>query len=63
MIRKLDLDSVSPPEAKASFKEYSAWVIESDYLWKLEKIPLDYDLQVDVSPFVVGTGDDVDIKQ
>jgi hypothetical protein len=65
MIRQLDLDSVRPVAARSSFKEYQAWVIESDYRWKdLASIPLDYDLQVDVSPFVVGVaGDQVDIMQ
>ncbi|KAK4167523.1 hypothetical protein QBC43DRAFT_367572 [Cladorrhinum sp. PSN259] len=60
VVRKLDLDSVSPAEAKSSFKEYQAWVVESDYLWKLDNIPIDYDLEVDVSPFVVGVADGQD---
>ncbi|KAK3395148.1 hypothetical protein B0H63DRAFT_427207 [Podospora didyma] len=65
IVRKLDLNSVSPAEAKSSFKEYQAWVVESDYLWKLDNIPVDYDLEVDVSPFVVGVanGQDADVVQ
>lgn len=57
VVRKLDLDSISPETAKSRFKEYQAWVIESDYRWKLDCIPADYDLEVDVSPFVVGVAD------
>lgn len=64
VIRRLDLDSVQPQSAKSSFKEYQAWVIESDYLWDLDQIPDDFDLQVDVSPFIVGaTGGGVDVKK
>ncbi|KAK3944842.1 hypothetical protein QBC46DRAFT_350202 [Diplogelasinospora grovesii] len=65
VVRKLDLDSVSPAAAKPNFKEYQAWVIESDYRWQLDSIPADYDLEVDVSPFVVGVADgqDADIVQ
>ncbi|KAK4136040.1 hypothetical protein BT67DRAFT_440173 [Trichocladium antarcticum] len=65
VVRKLDLDSVSPESAKAQFNEYQAWVLESDYLWKLEDIPASYDLEVDVSPFVVGVaeGQDADLVQ
>jgi hypothetical protein len=57
IVRKLDLESVDPPEAKQYMKEYEAWVLESDYLWDLDDIPPDYDLQVDVSPFIVGQSD------
>lgn len=64
VLRKLDLESVEPAAAKTYFNEYQAWVIESDYLWTLDDIPLDYDLQVDVSPFVIGvTGSQDDIQQ
>ncbi|GAW24015.1 hypothetical protein ANO14919_135940 [Xylariales sp. No.14919] len=64
IIRKLDKGSIEPAEASSKFNEYQAWVIESDYLWKLDDIPADYDLEVDVSPFVVGmAGETVDIPQ
>jgi len=64
IVRKLDLETVDPPEAKQYMKEYEAWVLESDYLWDLDDIPLDYDLQVDVSPFIVGqSGDGTDINE
>ncbi|KAM0266930.1 hypothetical protein ACHAPA_006499 [Fusarium lateritium] len=65
VIRKLDMDSISPVGAKPFFKEYEAWVIESDYRWSLHCIPQDYDLQLDVSPFVLGvkSGDDTNIEQ
>ncbi|KAK6347972.1 hypothetical protein TWF718_005792 [Orbilia javanica] len=52
VIRKIVLDSIKPIQATGKFAEYEAWVIESDYLWKLDDIPLSYDIQVDVSPFV-----------
>ncbi|KAH6844550.1 hypothetical protein B0I37DRAFT_446574 [Chaetomium sp. MPI-CAGE-AT-0009] len=60
MVRKLDLDSIDPPEAKPSFKEYQSWVIESDFLWKLDCVPPDYDLEVDMAPFVMGATDGTD---
>lgn len=64
VIRKLDMSSIRPASAASNFKEYEAWVIESDYLWLLDKIPLDSDLQVDMAPFVVGlAGEEVDIDQ
>lgn len=65
VVRKLDLDSIDQA-ARSKFKEYQAWVIESDYRWTLDDIPLNYDLEVDVSPFVVGVagqGDDNTIVQ
>jgi hypothetical protein len=64
VIRKIDPNTIHPEYAKDEFKEYEAWVIESDHLWSLDNIPLDYDLQLDVSPFVLATPDEkVDIKQ
>lgn len=64
VIRMLDMNSIRPTSAASSFKEYEAWVIESDHLWLLDEIPLDFDLQVDVSPFVVGlAGEEVNIDQ
>lgn len=65
VVRKLDLDSIDQA-ARSNFKDFQAWVIESDYRWTLDDIPLDYDLEVDVSPFVVGVagqGDDETIVQ
>lgn len=56
VVRKLDLNSIESDDVREQFKEYSAWVIESDFLWALDDIPLDFDLQTDVSPFVVGAG-------
>ncbi|PHH92174.1 hypothetical protein CDD83_8560 [Cordyceps sp. RAO-2017] len=64
VIRHLDLDSVQPVVARPAFSEYQAWVVESDHLWTLEDIPSSYDLQVDVSPFVIGvSGGTADIDQ
>ncbi|KAI1457412.1 hypothetical protein F4805DRAFT_177981 [Annulohypoxylon moriforme] len=66
VVRKLELDSISPPEAKSAFenREYEAWVVESDYKWSLDEIPLDVDLQADVSPFVAGSkGSNVNINE
>ncbi|KAI9932533.1 hypothetical protein ASPWEDRAFT_100772 [Aspergillus wentii DTO 134E9] len=64
VVRRLDLESIQPPGARGSFQEYDAWVIESDYEWNLDNIPADYDLQVDVSPFIVGAaGEEVDVKK
>lgn len=64
VIRRLDRESITPQSAKAYFEEYQAWVIESDYRWELDDIPDDMDLQVDMSPFVVGeAGNDPNIEQ
>ncbi|KLU85795.1 hypothetical protein MAPG_04815 [Magnaporthiopsis poae ATCC 64411] len=65
-VQQIELDSIKPEAARAAFmdKEYQGWVIESDYLWSLDKIPLDMDLQTDMAPFVVGqAGADVRIEQ
>ncbi|KAI1819781.1 hypothetical protein F4861DRAFT_111375 [Xylaria intraflava] len=59
VVRKLDLDSIDQ-KVKSKFKEYQAWVIESDYRWTLDDIPLNYDVEVDVSPFVVGVAGEGD---
>lgn len=52
----MDLEKIEPPAARKSFqdKKYQAWVIESDHLWSLDRIPLDLDLQTDMAPFVMG---------
>lgn len=66
VIRKIELDSIQPSSAKDSFKdrEYEAWVVESDYVWSLEDIPIQADLQTDVAPFVLGhAGTDVNINE
>ncbi|KAF4472324.1 hypothetical protein FALBO_768 [Fusarium albosuccineum] len=66
VIRKLQLDSIQPSSAKDAFKdrEYEAWVVESDYVWSLEDIPIQADLQTDVAPFVLGhAGTDVNINE
>ncbi|KAM0494938.1 hypothetical protein ACHAP8_008316 [Fusarium lateritium] len=66
VVRKLELDSIQPSSAKDAFKdrEYEAWVVESDYVWSLEDIPLQADLQTDVAPFVLGhAGTDVNINE
>ncbi|EWZ46247.1 hypothetical protein FOZG_02402 [Fusarium oxysporum Fo47] len=66
VIRKLELDSIQPSSAKDAFKdrEYEAWVVESDYVWSLEDIPIQADLQTDVAPFVLGhAGTDVNINE
>ncbi|EFY85732.1 hypothetical protein MAC_08202 [Metarhizium acridum CQMa 102] len=65
VVRKLNMDSIDPA-AKSQFKQYQAWVIESDYRWTLDDIPLSYDLEVDVSPYIVGvagSGDENAIDQ
>lgn len=66
VLRQLEINSIAPPEAQSAFKdrEYEAWVVESDYKWSLDKIPLDMDLQTDVAPFVVGhAGSDINIEE
>ncbi|KAI3333392.1 hypothetical protein F4824DRAFT_250087 [Ustulina deusta] len=66
VVRKLDLDSIQPTEAKPAFagREYEAWVVESDYLWSLDDIPADTDLQTDFAPFVTGhAGSDINIEE
>ncbi|KAI1171806.1 hypothetical protein F4777DRAFT_582528 [Nemania sp. FL0916] len=66
VVRKLDLNSIQPEEAKPAFanREYEAWVLESDYLWSLDDVPLDLDLQTDLAPFVTGhAGSDINIEE
>lgn len=64
VVRRIAKDTIRPESARDSFREYEAWVIESDFLWKLDDIPAHYDLQVDVSPFILGgLGGDVDIRE
>ncbi|KAI0118157.1 hypothetical protein GGR51DRAFT_498324 [Nemania sp. FL0031] len=66
VLRKLDLDSIQPEESKPAFanREYEAWVLEGDYLWSLDDIPLDLDLQTDLAPFVTGhAGSDINIEE
>lgn len=66
VVRQLDLESIRPSSAKDAFKdkEYEAWVVESDYVWSLEDIPVQADLQTDVAPFVLGhAGTDVNINE
>lgn len=66
VVRELDVDSVQPESARESFKNksYQAWVVESDYLWSLDQIPLDLDLQTDMAPFVMGqAGAEVNIEE
>ncbi|PHH66831.1 hypothetical protein CDD81_5963 [Ophiocordyceps australis] len=66
VVRKLDVESIQPAEAKTDFadREYEAWVVQSDYLWSLEDIPLDLDLQTDLAPFVTGhAGGDIKIEE
>ncbi|RYC86257.1 hypothetical protein BFJ63_vAg10899 [Fusarium oxysporum f. sp. narcissi] len=65
VVRKLDMSSIDQKdEVEKHFREYQAWVIESDYLWALDDIPLDYDLEVDVTPFVMGAeGSKVNVEQ
>ncbi|KAI0536512.1 hypothetical protein GGR58DRAFT_528188 [Xylaria digitata] len=66
VVRKLDLDSIRPIEAQPAFmdREYEAWVVESDYLWSLDDIPADADLQTDFAPFVTGhAGSDINIEE
>lgn len=65
-IRKIDLDSIQPADAKAAFqeREYEAWVVDSDHVWSLDQIPLDMDLQTDFAPFVKGhAGSDINIGE
>ncbi|KAI1819365.1 hypothetical protein F4861DRAFT_146670 [Xylaria intraflava] len=66
VLRKLDLDSIQPEEARPAFanREYESWVLESDHLWSLDDIPLSMDLQTDLAPFVTGhAGSDINIEE
>ena len=62
VVRHLDLATIQPKTDQV--KEYEAWVIDSDYLWLLDEIGPLTDLQVDVSPFIVGArGEDVKVEK
>ncbi|KAK1829755.1 hypothetical protein QBC39DRAFT_427107 [Podospora conica] len=47
-----DVSTIQPAEARPLIPKFEAWVVDSDYLWKLDKIPAWMDLQTDVSPFI-----------
>ena len=51
IIRKLD-DHEKISKLGINIPPVQAWVVESDRKWMLDQIPIDWDLQVDVSPFV-----------
>lgn len=64
VIRKLE-DHENITKRGINIPPVQAWVVESDRKWMLDQIPIDWDLQVDVSPFVDagGTGSaDVDAQ-
>ena len=56
------MDKVQPQSARSEgLKEVTAWVIESNRRWELEELGEDVDLQVDASPFVYTTKDEVSL--
>lgn len=62
IIRKLD-DYEKISKQGINIPPVQAWVVESDRKWMLDQIPIDWDLQVDVSPFVdAGGTDSADIE-
>ncbi|KAI0007431.1 hypothetical protein F4779DRAFT_619592 [Xylariaceae sp. FL0662B] len=66
VVRRVEVDSIQPEEARPAFadREYEAWVVESDYLWSLDDIPLEIDLQIDLAPFVTGQpGSKINIEE
>ncbi|PLN77507.1 hypothetical protein BDW42DRAFT_202579 [Aspergillus taichungensis] len=62
VVRHLDLATMQPKTDQ--IKEYEAWVIDSDHLWLLDELDERVDLQVDVSPFILGDrGEDVNVEK
>ncbi|KAF5585769.1 hypothetical protein FPANT_7395 [Fusarium pseudoanthophilum] len=45
-------DSIQPAAARRCVKNITAWVVESNRLWKLDDLGADVDLQVDALPFI-----------
>ncbi|KAF5705177.1 hypothetical protein FMUND_12200 [Fusarium mundagurra] len=45
-------DTIQPAAARERVKSFTAWVVESNRLRKLDDLGADVDLQVDVSPFI-----------
>lgn len=57
VIRHIADDStIQPASARPLIPKFAAWVVDSDYLWKLDQIPAWMDLQTDVSPFISAAG-------
>lgn len=57
VIRHITDDStIQPVSARPLIPKFAAWVVDSDYLWKLDQIPAWMDLQTDVSPFISAAG-------
>lgn len=51
-----DDNTIQPASARPLIPKFAAWVVDSDYLWKLDQIPAWMDLQTDVSPFISAAG-------
>ena len=58
VIRTIEKDTVMPVDAKDHIEEVESWVIESDRRSDLDDLDYWVDLQVDVSPFITGDGDE-----
>ncbi|GIK00102.1 hypothetical protein Aspvir_004117 [Aspergillus viridinutans] len=60
IIRRLHMDTVLPPEAKARVSPFHAFLVESDRLMNIDDLGSGVDLEVDVSPFIQGSLDDLE---
>ena len=58
VIRHLHSGSVSPPEllSNGTVKEFTAFVVESNKLRNIQAFDRDVDIEVECSPYIVGTG-------
>lgn len=66
IVRKIDdMNSVEPAEAAASgsLKEFTAWILESDRLSKIDDIADDEDIQVQYAPFINAVDSSTSLKE
>jgi hypothetical protein len=56
-----DMTTIEPAEACSQVKQFTAWVVESDRLRKIDDLDAEVDLQVDVSPFISAKDDSVSV--
>lgn len=57
VIRKLDPSANTTKPEKAPIPAVESWVIESDRIQEIDKIPAEKDLQVDVSPYITSNSE------
>lgn len=60
--RHITPSSVVPGTAAQFVSEFTSWIIDSDLISNIQTLPSSTDLEVDVSPFIDGTLDSLDLQ-